>query len=108
LAVGSNAPETAPAQGFGWDRSVRGSAFAKLYARTATFAELTGRNISVGVDLYNNGSRHQSPGGGSFSCRVIFRLAFVPDAAPWHSGTPAWHTCRGFTMLEGIVSFSKA
>ena len=26
-------------------------AFAKLYAHTATFAELTGRNISVGVDL---------------------------------------------------------
>jgi hypothetical protein len=24
-------------------------AFAKLYAHTATFAELTGRNISVGV-----------------------------------------------------------
>jgi hypothetical protein len=26
-------------------------AFAKLYAHTATFAELTGRNIAVGVDL---------------------------------------------------------
>ena len=26
-------------------------AFAKLYAHTATFAELTGRNISVGVDI---------------------------------------------------------
>jgi hypothetical protein len=26
-------------------------AFAKLYARTATFAELTGRNIAVGIDL---------------------------------------------------------
>ena len=26
-------------------------AFAKLYAHTATFAELMGRNISVGVEL---------------------------------------------------------
>ena len=26
-------------------------AFAKLYAHTATFAELTGRNIAVGIDL---------------------------------------------------------
>ena len=26
-------------------------AFAKLYAHTATFAELTGRNITVGVEL---------------------------------------------------------
>jgi hypothetical protein len=26
-------------------------AFAKLYAQTATFAELMGRNIAVGVDL---------------------------------------------------------
>jgi hypothetical protein len=26
-------------------------AFAELYAHTATFAELMGRNISVGVDL---------------------------------------------------------
>jgi hypothetical protein len=26
-------------------------AFAKLYAHTATFAELTGRNIVVGIDL---------------------------------------------------------
>ena len=26
-------------------------AFAKLWAHTATFAQLTGRNISVGVDL---------------------------------------------------------
>jgi hypothetical protein len=25
--------------------------FAKLYAHTSTFAELTGRNIAVGVDL---------------------------------------------------------
>jgi len=29
----------------------RDEAFAKLYAHTTTFAELTGRNISVGVDL---------------------------------------------------------
>jgi hypothetical protein len=26
-------------------------AFAKLYAHTATFAELRGRNIAVGIDL---------------------------------------------------------
>jgi hypothetical protein len=26
-------------------------AFAKLYARTATFAELRGRNIAVSIDL---------------------------------------------------------
>ena len=26
-------------------------AFAKLYAHTATFAELTARNVAVGVDL---------------------------------------------------------
>jgi hypothetical protein len=26
-------------------------AFVKLYAHTATFAELTGRNIAVGIDL---------------------------------------------------------
>jgi hypothetical protein len=26
-------------------------AFAKLYAHTSTFAELTGRNIAVGVDI---------------------------------------------------------
>jgi hypothetical protein len=55
----------------------------------------------------NNGSRHRSPGGGSFSCRVIFRLAFVPDAAPWYSGTPAWHTCRGFTMLRALSASAK-
>ena len=31
------------------DALVKDEAFAKLYARTATFAELTGRNIAVGV-----------------------------------------------------------
>jgi hypothetical protein len=39
---------------FGFDLrqgQAKDPAFAKLLAHTATFAELTGRNIAVGVDL---------------------------------------------------------
>src|ERR1700675_1528198 len=34
------------------DALAKDEAFAKLYAHTATFAELTGRNIAVGIDLW--------------------------------------------------------
>ena len=33
------------------EKVARDPDFAKLYAHTASFAELVGRNISVGVDL---------------------------------------------------------
>ena len=45
--------DTLPQLGYGatQEKFARDLDFAKLYANTASFAELMGRNIAVGVDL---------------------------------------------------------